>query len=446
MDRHPKIRARLMFRKAEEVSTTDKTEESCVFKPDSPVKAQRVGDPTKVNSLTSHRQDQPPREDFDAVNMSLSRDVGIQQVTLNADRIISPLHPSVQDSLEMGDYSNASLDVFFLTDRPQSFNYQSFNCNLPSELTSPFPKANHPPMSVAPFPTVTHQLISVPPFQMINNQQISQAHFPIVNHQPIIVAPFPMLYHQPISEAPFPTVNHQLMNREPIREASVQDYTQGVNFNPTTSGAKSNVARSRSKKVSIKRPMNAFILWSKIHRAAWSKANPNASHCDISVQLGLEWNKLSEEQKQPYYEEAQRIKAEHRQKYPDWVYQPKKRSTSRGTPAIPATQISSFSTLRSNPYPEPLTSDGDIRHHSLISPANTNQAMELQQCVTNSLHSAPPHSMFSANLHMTGLQTYPESIAYSSHSCHVADFTSHYEDQRREMSVLNSEYSLCDNN
>ncbi|XP_067280142.1 transcription factor SOX-30-like isoform X3 [Pseudorasbora parva] len=329
MDRHPKIRARLMFRKAEEVSTTDKTEESCVFKPDSPVKAQRVGDPTKVNSLTSHRQDQPPREDFDAVNMSLSRDVGIQQ---------------------------------------------------------------------------------------------------------------------PISEAPFPTVNHQLMNREPIREASVQDYTQGVNFNPTTSGAKSNVARSRSKKVSIKRPMNAFILWSKIHRAAWSKANPNASHCDISVQLGLEWNKLSEEQKQPYYEEAQRIKAEHRQKYPDWVYQPKKRSTSRGTPAIPATQISSFSTLRSNPYPEPLTSDGDIRHHSLISPANTNQAMELQQCVTNSLHSAPPHSMFSANLHMTGLQTYPESIAYSSHSCHVADFTSHYEDQRREMSVLNSEYSLCDNN
>ncbi|XP_067280141.1 transcription factor SOX-30-like isoform X2 [Pseudorasbora parva] len=360
MDRHPKIRARLMFRKAEEVSTTDKTEESCVFKPDSPVKAQRVGDPTKVNSLTSHRQDQPPREDFDAVNMSLSRDVGIQQ--------------------------------------------------------------------------------------MINNQQISQAHFPIVNHQPIIVAPFPMLYHQPISEAPFPTVNHQLMNREPIREASVQDYTQGVNFNPTTSGAKSNVARSRSKKVSIKRPMNAFILWSKIHRAAWSKANPNASHCDISVQLGLEWNKLSEEQKQPYYEEAQRIKAEHRQKYPDWVYQPKKRSTSRGTPAIPATQISSFSTLRSNPYPEPLTSDGDIRHHSLISPANTNQAMELQQCVTNSLHSAPPHSMFSANLHMTGLQTYPESIAYSSHSCHVADFTSHYEDQRREMSVLNSEYSLCDNN
>ncbi len=69
-------------------------------------------------------------------------------------------------------------------------------------------------------------------------------------------------------------------------------------------------------KVSIKRPMNAFFLWSKIHRPALSKANPNASNCEISVQLGLEWHKLSEEQKKPYYEEARRIMAQHMEKYP----------------------------------------------------------------------------------------------------------------------------------
>lgn len=62
--------------------------------------------------------------------------------------------------------------------------------------------------------------------------------------------------------------------------------------------------------------MNAFFLWSKIHRPALSKANPNASNCDISVQLGLEWHKLSEEQKKPYYEEARRIMAQHMEKYP----------------------------------------------------------------------------------------------------------------------------------
>lgn len=438
-----------MLRTNEEDSTTGETEEN-----------QRVGDSTKVNVSTTHGQYQPPHEDLNSVNMSFPRDVGIKQVS--SDRIIFPLHPSVQDPLETGDHSNSSLNVFSLTDTPQSFNYQSFNCNLSSEL--PFQKTNHQPISVAPFPRAPHQLVGMPPFHMLNyqpiivapfpmlnHQPISEAPFPIVNHQPISEVPFPTLYHQPISEAPFPIVNHQpiseapVMNREPIREASVQDNTQGLNFSQTTSGAESKVAKSQNKKESIKRPMNAFILWSKIHRATLSMANPNASHCDISVQLGLEWNKLSEEQKEPYYTEAQRIKAEHRRKYPDWVYQPKKRPASRGPPAIPATQISSLSTLRSNPYPEPVTSVRDIRHHSLISPANTNQDMELQQGITNSLHSAPC-CICSANLPMTGPQTCQDSIPYLSYSSHLADFMSHYEDQRHEALSVNREYSLRDDN
>ncbi|XP_056118304.1 sex-determining region Y protein-like [Rhinichthys klamathensis goyatoka] len=298
----------------------------------------------------------------------------------------------------MGDHALSSLNIsqfFSLKDM-----HQSFNCNLSSEV--PFPETNYQPISVAPFPTETHQLIAVPPFQVVNNQRISHSYFPMVNHQPILVAPFPMLYHQPISEEP--------VNREPINEASVQDYLQGgLNFTQATSGAESKVERSQNKKVSIKRPMNAFILWSKIHRPTLSKANPMARHCDISVQLGLEWNKLSEEQKEPYYVEAHKIKAEHMRKYPDWVYQPKKRSVPRGPTAIPAaTQISSLSTLtwarRSNPYP----SVRDIRGQScLILPANINRGMEMQQGVTNSLHSAP-HCILSANLHMTGPQFYPE--------------------------------------
>uniref|UniRef100_A0A8C3NJG5 Uncharacterized protein n=1 Tax=Geospiza parvula TaxID=87175 RepID=A0A8C3NJG5_GEOPR len=51
------------------------------------------------------------------------------------------------------------------------------------------------------------------------------------------------------------------------------------------------------------RPMNAFMVWARIHRAAVAKANPGANNAEISVQLGLEWSKLTEEQKQPYYEE-----------------------------------------------------------------------------------------------------------------------------------------------
>ncbi|KAK2117014.1 Transcription factor SOX-30, partial [Saguinus oedipus] len=80
---------------------------------------------------------------------------------------------------------------------------------------------------------------------------------------------------------------------------------------------------SKDRNGHVKRPMNAFMVWARIHRPALAKANPAANNAEISVQLGLEWNKLSEEQKKPYYDEAQKIKEKHREEFPGWVYQPR---------------------------------------------------------------------------------------------------------------------------
>lgn len=66
----------------------------------------------------------------------------------------------------------------------------------------------------------------------------------------------------------------------------------------------------------VKRPMNAFMVWARIHRPALARANPKANNAEISVQLGLEWSKLTEEQKQPYYDEAHKIKQKHREEFP----------------------------------------------------------------------------------------------------------------------------------
>lgn len=73
---------------------------------------------------------------------------------------------------------------------------------------------------------------------------------------------------------------------------------------------------SKTKSGRVKRPMNAFMVWARIHRAAVAKANPGANNAEISVQLGLEWSKLTEDQKQPYYEEANKIKLRHREEFP----------------------------------------------------------------------------------------------------------------------------------
>ncbi|NWH88119.1 SOX30 factor, partial [Aegithalos caudatus] len=105
---------------------------------------------------------------------------------------------------------------------------------------------------------------------------------------------------------------------------------------------------SKTKSGRVKRPMNAFMVWARIHRAAVAKANPGANNAEISVQLGLEWSKLTEEQKQPYYEEANKIKLRHREEFPGWVYQPNKKKCSP-SPGSAAFSGTSQCTITTNP-------------------------------------------------------------------------------------------------
>ncbi|KAL7844722.1 hypothetical protein SRHO_G00232610 [Serrasalmus rhombeus] len=109
---------------------------------------------------------------------------------------------------------------------------------------------------------------------------------------------------------------------QPLSKVKVN--TEGVNLTQSPLGVGDrSVKQFKDKKGCVKRPMNAFMLWAMIHRPALSIANPKASNADISVQLGLEWSKLTDKQKMPYYEEAQRLKIRHMQEFPDWIYQPR---------------------------------------------------------------------------------------------------------------------------
>lgn len=47
----------------------------------------------------------------------------------------------------------------------------------------------------------------------------------------------------------------------------------------------------------------------------------------ISKSLGVRWKALSEEEKQPYVEEAERLRKLHSQEYPDYKYRPKKKQS-----------------------------------------------------------------------------------------------------------------------
>ncbi|XP_011663630.2 uncharacterized protein LOC100891638 [Strongylocentrotus purpuratus] len=73
----------------------------------------------------------------------------------------------------------------------------------------------------------------------------------------------------------------------------------------------------------IKRPMNAFMIWSRQQRAVLARQRPKMTNADISVKLGVMWNDLDYDVKQNYFDEAIQLKFQHRKDHPDWVYQPR---------------------------------------------------------------------------------------------------------------------------
>lgn len=87
--------------------------------------------------------------------------------------------------------------------------------------------------------------------------------------------------------------------------------------------------RKTSKEPHIKRPMNAFMVWSQIQRKKIINEYPEMHNAEISRRLGRLWRILCEDEKQPYIQEAERLRVQHLQMYPDYKYRPKKR---RGAP------------------------------------------------------------------------------------------------------------------
>ena len=84
----------------------------------------------------------------------------------------------------------------------------------------------------------------------------------------------------------------------------------------------------------IKRPMNAFMVWSQLERRKIIEVTPDKHNAEISKELGRRWKLLPEEARQPFIEEAERLRILHQKEYPDYKYKPRKKpkSSSPGSP------------------------------------------------------------------------------------------------------------------
>jgi hypothetical protein len=119
-----------------------------------------------------------------------------------------------------------------------------------------------------------------------------------------------------------PNSNTNGNNQPQVKIYSRTPYSDATQFNKKLSAVNSQLTSADR----VKRPMNAFMVWSQLERRRISELAPEVHNAEISKRLGAKWKQLNKEQRRPYVEEAERLRLLHLQEYPDYKYRPRKKA------------------------------------------------------------------------------------------------------------------------
>lgn len=123
----------------------------------------------------------------------------------------------------------------------------------------------------------------------------------------------------------------------------------------------------------IKRPMNAFMVWSQLERRKIIEVTPDKHNAEISKELGRRWKLLPEEARQPYIEEAERLRVLHQKEFPDYKYKPRKKPKGQTSPLPSSITHHQQQQVQHTPVHHPATINN--HHHTTTNVLSTMRSL-----------------------------------------------------------------------